>query len=114
MPHQVALSPELQDCIEKCWRCHMVCLNMATNHCLKAGGSHAESQHIKTMLVCAEICRTAANVMAMDSTLHRQVCAVCADICDSCLTSCNELDGMDECIKACRHCRDSCQSMTSV
>lgn len=113
MPHQVALSPELTACIEECWRCHLVCLNMATNHCPEKGGRHVETAHLKTMLVCAEVCLTAAKVLAMDSTLHRQVCAVCADICDACMTSCADLDDMDECIKACRQCRDSCQKMTS-
>lgn len=114
MPHQIALSPALIDCIEKCWRCHLVCLNMATNHCPKEGGRHVEAEHLKTLLACADICQAAANIMAMDTGLHRQVCAVCADICDACLTSCNDLESMDECIKACRQCRDSCQAMTSA
>lgn len=108
-----ALSREMNECIEHCQRCHLVCLNMATGHCLEKGGRHTEPEHLRTMLVCAEICRSAANVMATGSTLHRQVCAVCADICDACIASCRDLDDMDECIEACQRCKTSCEAMTS-
>jgi len=107
------LPPALADCIEECRRCQLVCLSMATGHCLQKGGRHAEREHLTTMLVCAEICATAANVMAMNSTLHRQMCAVCADVCDACISSCRDLDEMDECIQACERCKTSCEAMTS-
>lgn len=109
----LGLARELLDCIEQCKRCHLVCLAMATGHCLQQGGRHTEPEHFKTMLVCADVCQTAANVMIMNSTLHRQMCAVCADVCDACITSCRDLDGMDECIEACERCKTSCEAMTS-
>lgn len=110
---QLALSPELKACIDDCQYCHLVCLAMATGHCLEKGGRHVEPEHLRTMLVCAEICRTAATVMITGSTLHRQMCAVCADTCDACISSCRDLDEMDECIAACERCKNSCESMTS-
>ncbi|MCK0512602.1 four-helix bundle copper-binding protein [Aromatoleum buckelii] len=114
MSQQTTLSPEMLACIELCRRCQMVCLSMATGHCLEKGGRHVEPEHLRTMIVCAEICQTAANVMATNSTLHRQVCAVCADICDACISSCRDLDEMEECIFACERCKNSCEAMTSV
>lgn len=111
---QVTLTQEMSECIELCQRCHSVCLNMATGHCLEKGGRHVEPEHLKTMLVCAEVCRTAAYVMITGSGLHRQVCAVCADICDACMSSCRDLDDMDECLEICERCKNSCESMTSV
>jgi hypothetical protein len=111
---QFSISQHMSECIELCRRCHLVCLNMATGHCLEKGGAHVEPAHLKTMFACAEICQTAANLMIMGSDLHRQVCAVCADICDACLTSCRKLDEMEECIFACERCKASCEAMTSM
>ncbi|NMG65920.1 four-helix bundle copper-binding protein [Azoarcus indigens] len=110
---QSELSSEMMACIQACRHCQRICLNMATGHCLEKGGRHVEPEHLRTMLVCAEICGTAADVMTTGSTLHRQVCAVCADICDACISSCRDLDEMDECIDACERCKDSCEAMTS-
>ncbi|MGE5469517.1 MAG: four-helix bundle copper-binding protein [Bacteroidota bacterium] len=109
---EITLSPEILACIQQCEECHRICLNMATGHCLKKGGRHVETEHLRTMLICAEVCRTAASVMTIGTGLHRQVCAVCADICDACISSCRDLDDMAACIHACQRCKTSCESMT--
>jgi len=109
-----ALSAELMACIQACRHCQLICLSMATGHCLEKGGRHVEPEHLRTMLVCARICGTAADVMTTGSTLHRQMCEVCADTCDACIASCRDLDEMEECIEACERCKDSCEAMTSV
>ncbi|ANQ84923.1 four-helix bundle copper-binding protein [Azoarcus olearius] len=109
-----ALSPEMSTCIEDCRACELVCLSMATGHCLEKGGRHTEPDHLRTMLVCARVCALAAEVMATGSSLHRQVCAVCADICDACISSCRDLDEMDACIDACERCKNSCEAMTDM
>lgn len=111
---RLALTPSMTACINDCNQCHLVCLTMATGYCLEKGGHHIAPEHLRAMLVCAEICRTAAYVLITGSTLHRQMCAVCADMCDACMTSCHDLDGMEECIKACKRCKSSCEEMTSV
>jgi hypothetical protein len=113
MTEQVAVSPEMSACIELCRRCHLVCLNMATGHCLEKGGGHVGRGHLRAMIACAELCQTAANVMTIGSPLHRQVCALCANACEACITSCRELDEMEECIFACERCKTSCEAMTA-
>jgi hypothetical protein len=108
------LSAETMACIEQCRFCELVCLGMATGHCLEKGGRHSEPEHLRTMLICARICGTAAEAMSTGSPLHRRICALCADICDACIASCRDLDGMADCIEACRGCRDSCEAMSST
>lgn len=108
------LDPQITDCIKQCRLCQRICLNFATGHCLEMGGRHTEPEHLRTMLVCAQVCGLAADVMAMGSTLHRQVCAVCADVCDACIASCADLDGMEACIHACERCKEGCEAMTSL
>ena len=111
---QLRLSAETTVCIEHCRHCELVCLNMATGHCLEKGGRHVEPEHLRTMLVCARVCGTAAEVLSTGSSLHRRICAVCADICDACAASCRDLDDMEDCLDACRQCRESCEAMTAA
>src|SRR3546814_14429144 len=78
--HMHQISPEIQSCIDECLRCHSVCLSMAMNHCLEAGGQHVEPNHFRLMAACAEICQTSANFMLIGTDLHKSTCAVCAKV----------------------------------
>ncbi len=112
MTHNHA-SKDMQHCIENCQACASTCLAMATNHCLKEGGMHVEQIHFRTMLDCAEICQTAANFMLRNSSLHTDVCRVCAAVCAECARSCEQVGDMDECVKACQNCAESCRKMAN-
>lgn len=107
MPH--AIDQEMKQCAEKCLDCYQVCRESAMNHCLETGGSHVEPHHFRLMTACAEICRTAADVMLGNSELHARICAACAEVCEACAKSCEELGDMQECVKACRQCAESCR-----
>ena len=111
---ELGLSPEMLQCIESCRRCDLICLSMATGHCLHMGGRHVEPEHLRTMVVCARACALAAEVMTTGSSLHRQVCATCADICDACISTCRDLDRMELCIDACKRCKEDCEAMTDI
>lgn len=109
--HSPSRSPEMQQCIEHCQRCHVTCLEMAATHCLEAGGKHVEPTHDRLMLDCAQICQTSADFMLRQSELHAHVCAACAVVCEACAQSCEAVGGMDECVRACRTCAESCRAM---
>ena len=102
---------DMQTCIDLCLLCYRTCLGMATTVCLKEGGRHAEPSHISLMLGCAEICRTAAHFMIMEAKLHFKVCGTCAEVCEACAVSCQQVGDMDECVETCRRCADSCRRM---
>ncbi|HJV24682.1 MAG TPA: four-helix bundle copper-binding protein [Aromatoleum sp.] len=114
LAREMGLSEEMAECIDNCRSCELVCLGMATGHCLRKGGRHVEEDHLRTMIVCARTCALAAEVLTTGSSLHRQMCAVCADVCDACIASCEDLDEMELCIEACRRCKDSCEAMTDM
>lgn len=107
------LSREMQACIDECLRCYSVCLGMAMNHCLEAGGKHVEPSHFRMMMACAEICRTSASFMLISSDHHKRTCAVCAEVCEACAKSCEEVGDMQECVDACRRCAESCRRMAA-
>lgn len=110
MPH---VSQEMQRCIDECLKCQSICLQTVT-HCLQKGGKHAEANHIRTLLDCAEICATSAAFMLRGSDLHGRTCAVCAEVCERCAESCDAIGDdamMKECADECRRCAASCREM---
>ena len=112
MHHQIA--SELQAVIDKCERCHSICVSEIVNHCLQVGGEHARPDHITIMLDCAQFCATSADFMLRNSTHHAHVCGECADICAACAASCEKLEGMEVCVAACRACEISCRHMAAM
>lgn len=107
------ISAELNECIRVCLDCYRTCQQTAAVHCLELGGKHVEPQHLRLMLSCAEVCRTAAALMLNNSPQHHLQCAVCAEICRQCAESCREIGDMDECVTACEACEESCQRMAA-
>lgn len=105
------ISNDMRQCIELCLQCYQTCLSTATMHCLPEGGKHAEPNHIRLMLCCAEICRTAAHIMLTGSPLHGAVCSACAKMCLACAENCMQVGEMDECVDICQRCQKSCQDM---
>ena len=105
----------MRSCIDECQSCHEVCVETLT-HCLSMGGEHAEAEHIRSLIDCAQICSTSADFMLRGSGAHADVCDVCADVCEECAQSCEELDGeeMKRCADQCRRCGESCREMAKM
>jgi hypothetical protein len=110
------LNEEMLHCIEVCSDCHKACLQTVP-YCLQMGGHHAEPNHIRLMMDCAEICQTSANFMLRGSERHQLTCRVCADICRACAEGCERMGSDDEmmqqCAEECRRCQQSCERMAS-
>lgn len=107
-------SPQLQACIVDCLECYSLCKQEAMNHFLEAGGRHIDPKHFRLMEDCAEICRTAADFMLGSSTFYPDLCALCAEICEGCARSCEDIGGLDACARACRGCALSCRRMAAT
>jgi hypothetical protein len=109
------LSDDMRSCIEACLACHQTCVETVT-HCLQRGGKHAEAQHVRLLLDCAQICATSADFMSRGSPLHQRTCAVCAEICDQCAKACEAMGeaSMTACAEACRRCAESCRRMSRM
>jgi hypothetical protein len=109
-------SQEIQQCIQNCTDCHHICLETVL-YCLRQGGKHAEPDHIRLLLDCAEICQTSANFMIRGSDLHARTCGVCAEVCERCAEDCERMGDdaqMKACAEICRRCADSCRRMASA
>ena len=99
-----------------CSDCHKACLQTVP-YCLQTGGHHAEPNHVRLMVDCAEICQTSANFMLRGLDLHAYTCEACAEICERCHRDCAAMaDGdsrMAACAEMCRRCAESCQRMAA-
>ncbi len=107
------MGEHMQQCIDACNTCHAVCVE-TVQHCLKMGDKHAEPNHIRTMLDCAQICATSADFMLRGSDMHAMTCGVCAEACERCAQSCEAIgddEMMRRCAEVCRMCAQSCREM---
>jgi hypothetical protein len=50
--------------------------------------------------------------MLSRSEYHERLCALCAELCDECAASCEEIGGMEHCVELCRRCAGSCREMS--
>ena len=107
------LSTEMLDCIRRCSDCHRACAETLM-YCLQQGGRHAESNHIRLLMDCAQICQTSADFMLRGSDLHALTCSACAEICQRCFEDCARMaddNRMAACAEECRRCAESCRQM---
>lgn len=114
MAHQI--DPQVHECVDRCQSCQAICLE-TVNHCLEIGGKHAEAEHIRMLLACAEICDTNARFMLLGSKQHARTCEVCAEVCKACAKDCERFgddDLMRQCAEVCRRCAESCRQMAGT
>jgi hypothetical protein len=107
-------SMEMENCIKNCNDCHHICLE-TISYCLQKGGRHAEAQHIRLLMDCAQICHTSEDFMLRASDLHHLTCGVCAEVCERCAQDCESMASSDAqmkgCAEVCRRCAESCRQM---
>jgi hypothetical protein len=110
MSHQT-----FNECIEACNACVVAC-----NHC---AASCLQEQDVKMMarcialdMDCAQICALASAAMARGSEHARAICALCADICQSCGDECakHNMAHCQQCAKACLQCAKECRQMSAM
>jgi hypothetical protein len=112
----IGTTSDLQQCIDVCTECHRMCTQTAA-YCLGQGGRHAESEHLRLLLDCADICATSARFMMRGSELHELTCSACAEICARCAESCERMsddETMRACAEVCRRCAESCRRMSKA
>lgn len=70
---------------------------------------------IQLDMECAAICYAAAELMSLGSDRAKELCRLCAEICDACATECEQHDNdhCRECASACRACAKECREMAA-
>jgi hypothetical protein len=102
------------DCIDACEACAAECEHCATA-CLSEKQVESLTRCIRMDRDCADLCRLAAALMSRDSSFAREVCRLCAAICDACAAECerHDMEHCGRCAKACRTCATECRKMAA-
>jgi hypothetical protein len=105
---------QFRECIEACHECVMECENCATA-CLGEEDVKMMAACIRLDRSCADICSFAVREMARSSPFAKDVCRVCAAVCQACGDECakHEADHCQSCARACQRCADACRRMAA-
>ena len=70
---------------------------------------------IQTDMECAAVCYAAAQLMSMQGSHAKELCAVCAKLCRECAEECDKHDHehCKSCADACRKCAEECERMAA-
>lgn len=103
-----------QSCIDACNACASACDYCAAS-CLREEDPKMMADCIAFDIDCAQLCRTAAGLMARGSNLAKALCAVCAQACERCAEECGRHTAQHcrDCAAACRRCAEECRRMAA-
>lgn len=103
-------------CIAACSEC-IVESNNCANSDLNEQDIKILVRCIKLNRDCAAICALAMEAMAADSEFVKQICKLCAEICDACEDECKKHSHMEHCSKcaeACGKCAVECMIISKM
>jgi len=89
------------------------------HHCLRQARRSGKVEYARAAhlcIDCAEVCGTAAKLVASGSHLLVHICAACAEACDDCLAVCEPLKDpeMKLVLESLRKCAQSCRGMVKA
>ena len=104
-----------QTCVDACCNCmeaSEACCTACMNDMQNVGKM---TRCMMMMRDCSAMCIMCAQCMCRGSEYVKQMCNMCAEICDACAMECEKHSGMEECkmcAEACRMCATECRNMT--
>lgn len=102
-----------QSCIDACTKCLQACEECLTA-CLKEPDVQARIHCIQMLRDCADICALASQWMSRSSMHAKQICQLCATLCEACAADCAKFQDAhcQACADECRKCAEACRKMS--
>src|SRR5271157_1621685 len=110
---QMLKQEKYQTCIDTCMNCAETCEACATD-CTKDSNIKMLAKCLFVLRDCADICTMSSRFMSRTSMYSKNMCRVCADICDACAAEGDKHKSMESCkvcADACRMCASECRKM---
>lgn len=103
-----------KNCIDACLKCAAIC-NHCASSCTQAENIRMMAGCIQLDMECAAICYAAAQVMSLGGRNAKELCRICAEICEACAAECgkHETKHCQECAEACTQCAEVCRRMST-
>jgi hypothetical protein len=104
-----------EHCAKACSDCQRSCDSCA-RHCahLVAEGKKEHLKTLGTCVDCANVCATAAQIVARQGQFSDLICKACAQACERCGKACAQYPDdrhMKACAEECRRCEQACRTM---
>jgi hypothetical protein len=80
---------EWKSCIDACLECAAIC-NHCASSCTREEDVKMMARCIDLDMQCASVCYAAAQLMSLGSPQAKELCSICARICDACGTECGQ------------------------
>ena len=106
------LDQSAKDCIAACNDCATACGSCFAHMAGKVSANACPTCCIES----AAISRLCADAIARNSPFAKQLCKVCADICDWCAKECgaHEMEHCKACAESCHRCAEACRKMAGT
>lgn len=106
------VTDKYQKCIDACNICAQAC-NECFMLCLNEPDVGARTKCIAGLVECAGICKLSACFMSADAQHAKELCTLCATICDACGKECGMFkdNHCSKCSDICKACAAECKSM---
>jgi len=106
------IQQQMEACLEACMACLRAC-NECFDACLREEHTGRMAECIRLDRECAEICSLAISAMTRNSPFTKEICKLCARICEACGNECSkhDHDHCRTCAEACFACAKACAAM---
>lgn len=100
---------EWESCIEACLKCAALC-----NHCAAACTQEQDVNRMAGCIAldmqCSAVCYAAAQLLSLGSPQAKDLCSICAVLCEECGNECykHESKHCQECAEICKYCAEEC------
>lgn len=103
-----------KSCIDACLQCAAVC-NHCASSCTKEDDVKMMARCIELDMQCSAICYASAQLMSMGSEQAKELCSICAMICEACGEECSkhQTEHCQECAQMCKTCAGECRRMAA-
>lgn len=103
---------EYESCIELCLKCASIC-DYCASACTKEKDVNMMVECIRLDMECAALCYATAQVMSMNGQTVKDMCRLCAEICEGCGAECakHHHGHCRQCADICRQCAEECRKM---
>lgn len=103
---------QYQNCIDACTKCMQACEECLSS-CLKEPDVQGRIHCINMLRDCIDICALSSQWMSRGSMYAKQLCSLCATICDACAAECSKFQDThcQQCANFCRKCAEECRAM---
>lgn len=107
MSHHLIQS--VKACLDACNLCATECGN-CFSHMV---GKESTNACPACCVECVAVCRLCADAIARNSPFVKEICKLCADVCDWCAKQCgaHEMEHCKRCAEACLQCAAACRNM---